>query len=99
MAKNSDEGKLPRVANLIIKSLCVWSQAASGGIVPLEHPDIDPALARGTIGLVTALGFTGGFVSPIIGKFVSEKVGGQQLLSFGAPAIWLRQSLCRNGEG
>jgi nitrate/nitrite transporter NarK len=58
----------------------IWG-ASSGGIilayvVPLEHPRIGPALAGGTIGLLVATGFTGGFVSPIMGNAIAERMGG-----------------------
>jgi len=64
----------------------VWGFATGGiviiFVVPLEHPRIGTELAGVATGLITALGFTGGFASPIIGNFIVEKAGGETAIVF-----------------
>ena len=45
-------------------------------VVPLEHPSLGPSLAGATNGILLASVFAGGFLSPIAGNLVAEKMGG-----------------------
>ncbi len=58
----------------------VWGFCTGGNILayvmPLEHPRIGPSLAGAAIGFMLAIGFFGGFVSPIVGNAIAQKAGG-----------------------
>lgn len=45
-------------------------------VVPLEHPSLGPSLAGAINGILLASVFAGGFLSPVAGNLVAEKMGG-----------------------
>lgn len=65
---------------LLAAAFVIWGLSTGAVIicfvVPLEHPSLGPSLAGAINGILLASVFAGGFLSPIAGNFVAEKMGG-----------------------
>lgn len=65
---------------LLAAAFVVWGLSTGAVIicfvVPLEHPLLGPSLAGAINGILLASVFTGGFISPIVGNLIAEKMGG-----------------------
>jgi len=49
-------------------------------VVPVEHPRIGLALTGVAFGMITCVGFLGGFISPIVGNAYAAKAGGDSAI-------------------
>ncbi|WP_319409433.1 MFS transporter [uncultured Desulfosarcina sp.] len=65
---------------LLAAAFAIWGLSTGAVIicfvVPLEHPSLGPSLAGAINGILLASVFTGGFISPIVGNLIAEKMGG-----------------------